>query len=462
MATSNFRTRHFLRLLLGAGAIIGVIHLFNRGHLSPDSLHSSLGIGRTSPFTPPEDIDQTPLPCSELEGANDTVVIMKTGATEMQARLPVHLSSTFRCYPNRLVISDHVEDYYGHKTIDALEYVTSDVKASNPDFILWRRLRKNGRKGLTQQDLSMAKTKVTDALGKPDNPGWKLDKWKFLPMVNRTLFEYPSKQWYIFVETDTYIMWSTTLAWLNTLNASEPIYLGAQMQIGDVIFAHGGSGFILSQAAMRNVVELFRHEQRKWEGFTQEHWAGDCVLGRAVHASGCPLTWAWPIFQGNKPGAVQYGEDNYSKRLWCYPTISYHHMLPEEIKDLWTWEQERIARNEPLVRHHNVFNDYILPRIASGSEQKPFMSDWNNLSPDLIPHVKNVIECREKCENEPNCVQFVFYENQCKHSTAPLLGEGARGARSGWLLDRVERFRDSRDQCKDELWIDLPKIRRED
>jgi len=335
MSSNMFHTRILLRLALGAGAIFVFFPLFLGGVLPvPKNV--------TSRIWQKPGVDQR-LPCSQLPGADEILVVMRTGATELEAKLPVHFNTTFLCYPNYVIFSDDEEDFEGHHIVDALKYVSPDTQASHPDFDLWRRLQQHGRAALDAVELSGAEVELSGGLGKPENAGWKLDKWKFLPMLNRTMYEHPDMKWYVFVETDTYIFWTTTLAWLNTLDHRERQYMGAQMQIGEVVFAHGGSAFVLSQASMRAVVELFQAHQREWEDFTADHWAGDCVLGKALADSGTPLTWAWPIFDGKKPGAIDYTRFDYGKRQWCYPTVSSHHLSPEEIEDLWYYEEELIA-----------------------------------------------------------------------------------------------------------------------
>jgi hypothetical protein len=88
------------------------------------------------------------------------------------------------------------------------------------------------------------------------NPGWKLDKFKFLPMVYKALRQMPQAKWVVFVELDTYPMWSNLLDYLSKFDANTPHYIGKQMFIGDVLFAHGGSGFALSAPAMRKVTVI--------------------------------------------------------------------------------------------------------------------------------------------------------------------------------------------------------------
>lgn len=49
-----------------------------------------------------------------LPGANDTLVIMRTGATEIQDKLPIHLTTTLLRYPNYSIFSDHEEEFERH------------------------------------------------------------------------------------------------------------------------------------------------------------------------------------------------------------------------------------------------------------------------------------------------------------------------------------------------------------
>lgn len=288
------------------------------------------------------------LPCRSLSGADDVVVILKTGSTELRDKLPVHLNTTLRCYPHYLIFSDYEETYKSEHIYDALEFVNWSIRHRHPDFELWRRLQKDGRAALKPYELSGPISKPQkDAMGKPSNLGWKLDKWKFLPMVNRTLHEYPDKKWYIFVETDTYVMWQTLLNYLHALDAEKPYYIGGQIWIADVQFAHGGTGFAVSHPAMKNVVDMYQAEQTAWEKFADDHWAGDCVLGKAFKDSGTNLTEAWPIWQGDDVGKMEFSRKDgpgEGYRLWCMPSVSYHHLGPTVVEELWRFEQDWMSR----------------------------------------------------------------------------------------------------------------------
>ena len=136
------------------------------------------------------------------------------------------------------------------------------------------------------------------------------------------------------------------------LDPTKPHYSGSGTYIGDDLFAHGGSGFFVSQAAMRAVVDYYTVHQKEIEEATDKHWAGDCVLGRVFKDAGFPLTNSWPILQGDYPGVVPYANPNGRSsaedemRLWCYPSVSYHHVTPEVIEDLWHFEQQWFASDQ--------------------------------------------------------------------------------------------------------------------
>ena len=128
------------------------------------------------------------LPCRHLPGAHDAVVVMRTGVTQFEAALPVHLNTTMRCFPNSVIFSDHEELYQGQYEIrDVLANVNSIIQQENGDFELWRHVKAVGRQGLDPTELSGKRaTSKTTKEDKIQIAGWVLDKWKFLPMLNET------------------------------------------------------------------------------------------------------------------------------------------------------------------------------------------------------------------------------------------------------------------------------------
>jgi hypothetical protein len=405
------------------------------------------------PFQP-----KTTLPCAHLPGADDTVVILKTGSTELPSKLPIHLKTTLNCYPHHLIFSDHASQHNNEvKILDALAPVSEIFKTSHQDFALYRQLQKSGRQTLHPPsdpigDSQEEKEDGTSILGKPLNPAWVLDKYKFLPMLATTLHQFPSKSWYIFLELDSFVFWSTLLLSLAALSSTEKHYIGAQVEIDDTIFAHGGSGFAISRAALRAAVELYEGSKEEWEAVTAGHWAGDAVLGKLLAESGTSLTWGWPIWQGGDVGNMSYGGVEYGKRLWCYPTVSYHHLGVEAIASLWEFEQGWIARegnaNGRVLRHQDVFREFVIPRTGE------VRVGWDNHADGDRGVVATLEECRGICETEAECLQYALHrEGKCLVTGRPNLGEAAIGIQSGWIQERMQAFYDTAAPCEDEEGI---------
>jgi len=439
---------------------------------------------RLIPGIPTSTADSTPtLPCHELPGANETLVVLKTGAGEIAAKLPIHLQTTFKCYPETLIFSDLDETFMARTVLDVLDDVLPELKATHPDFDLYRRLQRKGRTALAPSELSGPSVRPEGTSGKPTVPGWNLDKYKFLPMMRETLDSHPGKQWYVFVEADTYISWASLLAYAAALDPAKPYYIGAPSVIGDVEFAHGGTGFLVSRPALEIVVAEYVAHQFDWEVLTANHWAGDCVLGKAFRDAGVPLTAAWPIWQGDEVGRMNYDRvDNGERRQWCTPTVSYHHLSTDAIRSLWEFEQKWLSdagnvsrpkyhsaimqlrivcaeltqssqtSSNPFLRHKDVFANYILPQTTHNR------SDWDNhsdkelassSSPSASPE-----DCNMLCEGDASCLQWAFSaEGKCLSTSKPNLGEPSNGTVSGWISRRMQQFYDDGPVCGDVQWI---------
>lgn len=269
--------------------------------------------------------------CDSLKGLDDVFVILRTGSTEAPRKLPVHFTTTLRCVPHYGLYSDYEEEIDGHHVYNTLDELDPELVATHPDFEYYRRLQEGGRDAFTPEELAQwAAAKNTD--GGRDSPFWKLDKWKFLPLAEKALRQRPEAKWYLFIESDTYILWQTLLEWLSYFDPSKPYYLGMQMQIGDIIFAYGGAGFILSKPALQTLVEQRKANVKMYDDYTASHWAGDCILGKALRDSGINLLWSFPTLVGDQPADIDFNTTfgGADKQPWCFFAASYHHLPPAE------------------------------------------------------------------------------------------------------------------------------------
>lgn len=485
----------------------------------------TFGLGRrrkTDEGKPPPNVQVVPdpakeLPCKSFPGAEDVLVVLKTGATESRVKLPPHLKTTFKCIPHFTVFGDLEETVAGQAVHDALDETTNTIKYTSPDFELYREqleAQRRGRKDFSHfLDSTETRGHAEDvALRKEEKRALTLDRWKFLPILEKSLQRRGQAKWFVFMEADTAIVWSNLLQWLKMLDEKKAWYLGGEMFNGDDVFAHGGSGFILSNKAVRQAADLLQREQRRIDTLVMQESRGDAVVGKILGEVDIDVTKSWPMLQDDTPSTLEY-----SRNHWCHPAISYHRMGKTDIKQLWDFEQRWTAEkpdNTPIL-HRDVFNALVSPFIS----RNPTAKHWDNLSGDKVipppehpskthpkhrytptPSLTRPITpkqslavkasqayaspdaCAEYCEAESSCLQWSYRgDGTCSINYAVQLGfrqaeeveerdiageghdfvEVGRRKRkrkknemmtSGWMAERVDAWRRRMEPCEPK-WI---------
>ncbi|KAI8632291.1 glycosyltransferase family 31 protein [Xylariaceae sp. FL1651] len=468
--SSRSRLRRLRPALLVSTIVLGLFYYLRRSSVSP-KVQTSLD---------PDD----GVVCPQSPLLNDVFVVLRTGATEALEKLPVHFKTVLTCVPNFIIYSDMDEIVDGHKIHDVLDEVNETIKSTAPEFQLYNHLRSRGREGLDYQTMF-----GSGPSGATENPGWKLDKWKFLPMVDRALQQRPKAKWFVFVESDTYMIWANMLEYLQHFDSSKPHYIGKHMYSSGVLFGHGGSGFALSKPAMQKVTKFWREHKAELDQATNKGWAGDLILGKTLKDVGVDMFWAYPHLQGDSLTAIDWAVEKLGKQAWCYAATTFHHMSPEEITTLWQFEQTWHRRNPtgaPL-RFRDIFNNLIRHRLRAertgwdnmsiGTEyseerlEKLSQNDKDNLALiELHAHVSFDM-CQATCEGQPKCIQFSYVAGKCSISEELRLGhaaetqcleysnaagkcvktasatgkdtagsEGDNVVRSGWIMDRIPGY----------------------
>ena len=165
--------------------------------------------------------------------------------------------------------------------------------------------------------------------------------------------ETPRKKWFVFIDTDTFIEWDNLLALLEHLNSAEKLYIGSPVWLPDLQFAHGGSAYVLSHAALEALNngsdKTSQHEEDTpmYSQFginTTALCCGDEALAVALKTKGVRLKGYWPMFNGEIPATLSFGEN-----LWCEPVISLHHLGGEDMESLWLWIEQWKVRTMSVV-----------------------------------------------------------------------------------------------------------------
>ena len=291
----------------------------------PTSITTTFDVAPTTSPTP--SVSATKIPgCDDFPDTSDILLVMKTGATEAYDKLPIHFLTTLRCANDSILFSDMEMDMAEHHLIDSLDEVKEDVKENNNDFDLYRTLQ-------TYHKLR------EDPRPLKDGPnGWNLDKYKFLHILLKTYRYRPNAPWYVFIEADTALIWDNLRSYLDRFDSQKATYFGSPTYL-DIEFAHGGTGYIISQKAMQMAVGNHPDIAIKYDKTVHDICCGDAMIGRVLLDEDIKLTKAWPLMNGEKPITLPF-----SPKTWCQPVITMHHLTAQEVSQVWTFQQDRKSR----------------------------------------------------------------------------------------------------------------------
>lgn len=367
--------------------------------------------------------------------------VLKIGAAEATTGLPLFLNRLGRCKQDLLIFSDKKDDKYNHHGFeipihDPLSHLRPEYRFNNPDFDIYDRIQ---TANITEDDSEEI---------------WRLDKYKFLPMMEWTSYLKPESQWYVFMESDTYVNYDNLYRFLSTFSPKTAYYFGSPVwPKKKTVFAHGGSGFILSRAALDKIIALGRMfgENKHFPGThffgvdLNKHCCGDEALAQVLKKSGVSLRGYWPMFNGESPTTIKYNREQ-----WCEAVITMHHFKEDDFTGLSQWEKQRNYPARPLI-FEELFT-MIEPLLQEKAE------DWTNLSGDIVykkgkGQSKSFDKCLKACQKDSNCMQFEHSGTECRLGHSIRLGRSHTSENepkwtSGWMLGRIKAFKQAHSPCQ--------------
>ncbi|KAH8886006.1 hypothetical protein GQ53DRAFT_750838 [Thozetella sp. PMI_491] len=408
--------------------------------------------------------------CNQLPGGDGIVVIVKTGASEAFSKIPTQLHTILRCAPDVLVFSDLEQTIAGVPVHDSFESVLDDVK-HHPDFNLYH----------AQRACRVSQADCTRHIDK-GKEGWALDKYKNIHIAEKAYNMRPGKDWYVVIDADTYMFWTTLVAFLSRLDPSRKLFLGSIAHYLDLPFAHGGSGYIMSRGAMDDFVGAHPGIANSYDKAVIETCCGDWMFAKAMmETSKIPVTQSFPTINGDKIWSMAFGPTH-----WCHPLATMHHVDSEEMSLFWEYEMNRhleIAEKTSAVVSPVLLRDmyfqYFAPRVSDVRD------DWDNISGDVlylagrpsdgekskvVPERKrkdyekvahhSVENCRTACEKMPDCFQYLFKPDEfCKLGKSFRIGypmapekDPAKRHTAGWLRERIQAWVDAQGECESAIW----------
>lgn len=167
-------------------------------------------------------------------------------------------------------------------------------------------------------------------------------------MIEMTYELQPGRDWYVFVEADTYLSWTNLKRWLPRVDnspAKNKLYLGNAMRKSSRPprdFAHGGSGFILSGAAVRELAVDRKGAARRADLHAHKYWAGDMMLADVLNKElAVQVTNVAPHLH-HMDSALQVPEDWMTQRV-----VAAHHIESSDFAKLY--EHERISPSSGIL-----------------------------------------------------------------------------------------------------------------
>lgn len=284
-------------------------------------------------------------------------IAVKTGATEAVEKIPMLMRTTLRCAQNVIIFSDLEQEIAGYQIHDSLADIPQAAMDGNSDFDFYRKLKEAKKYGQIEKMLRGAHDpRITHDLA-----AWTLDKYKQLHILEKLYVKYPDKDWFIMMDADSYIVWPNLLTWLGKLPdpSAAKLYLGSPAHVGDVQFAHGGSGILLSQAAMHEFAVKNKGVAASWDKPMHDECCGDLIIATVLKKMGILLKPSWPTVNGEKPSTLPFGPTH-----WCQPVVTMHHAQPNEMNQLINSE---LSRNNtqvsfPRIPHKSIL--LVIDKIA--------------------------------------------------------------------------------------------------
>ncbi|KAJ1555098.1 hypothetical protein HK405_003255, partial [Cladochytrium tenue] len=246
---------------------------------------TSLSQPTVMPAAPP------PTPPSTARNMSRLAIALKTGVSVAAERVPIQLLTFLRGFENLAIIGEAPGISVGDQ--DVVDVYTGQYEAAvERNKTLAAASAAAAPTGKDKASVSAANKPVTHLLRRDDDEaaekvtvdwsstGWKLDAHKNLPGIRLLRERFPDANWYLMIDDDTYVFLDNLMDFVATRDPAVPLYTGnRQVFVGcDGVkrisdspgFAHGGSGILMSRAAVDAIIPI----QRLWRLESADRAAG--------------------------------------------------------------------------------------------------------------------------------------------------------------------------------------------
>lgn len=272
--------------------------------------------------------------------------------------------------------------------------------------------------------------------------GWELDALKFITGMELLYEKIPNKKWYVILDDDTFVIKASLELLLSHLDPKKPQYIGNA--VGDFRgrFAHGGSGVLISGAAMDR---LFGREDvimRAYLASLDEKW-GDKLVATTLQRLGIYIDERYNHhFNGEPPEITRI-----TRERFCSPIIGFHGLRkPGAMQAVGRAIGTGPSATNPVLWGElwQIFGAEPIQKLA----EQPVQKGQDHVGPtdDKVSTREGVPDaegCRTRCMADGRCLAWTYEEgsHRCHMSEWMVIGaDGAEGKWSGVNWEKVDRM----------------------
>jgi hypothetical protein len=272
--------------------------------------------------------------------------------------------------------------------------------------------------------------------------GWELDALKFIAGLELLYEKIPNKKWYMILDDDTFVIKSSLENFLSHLDPDVPQYIGNAVGDFKGRFAHGGSGVLISGAAM---ARLFHREDIVMNAYVKsldETW-GDRLVALTLQKLGIYIDEKYNHhFNGEPPKITRITEERF-----CSPIIGFH-----GLRDSGDMQSvARITGTGPSATRPVLWGELWHLFSADPIQQladEPIQKGRDHVGPTdehttTFDGVADAEACRAKCIPNSNCLAWTYEDASKKCHMSPWMVIGADDAEhksSGVSWKKVEKM----------------------
>lgn len=152
--------------------------------------------------------------------------------------------------------------------------------------------------------------------------------------------------------------------------------MGSAARIGDVYFAHGGSGVVISRAALERSLGAHPEWETEWRRrlpspAAATTWLPGCLTEQTFPCREVRIPGVGEMFNGQPFWNMYAYPEN-----WCQRIVSFHHVNSLDIELLWEYERLLGPEQRKFITYGDIYHGFIAPYIDT------YLPDWNNMARD--------------------------------------------------------------------------------